>query len=257
MSELRMIHVAGVEVIQCVGRSPGKHQPSTLIVAGQHGHELGPVLALLSESPYDLTRGVEVGALTIVRCANPHGFSWSRRELADGTDMNRGWGWDSVQRELWEAFTAIDTTWGAPDRLVIDLHSSEKHSGIERMIVVPKAGEGNTRYARKLRSLLAAGGQCGRHDAGWVVVSEDQAIAAAGLRSRPMGCLAHYAAEQGIEAYTIEFPTQTFDLRSCPEGAEVSSGSFEGLPCRGLTIEERGRGVLDLVRYLVRDRHAV
>jgi hypothetical protein len=113
----------GASVTTYIGEAPGPH---TLVVAGQHGHEVGPIAALLGWVPSLVTHGI----VTIIRCANVSGADTGVRLYRAGgeaLDMGRGWGggeFDQRPQPLCAEFVdEIRYAAGRPPDVVVDLHS--------------------------------------------------------------------------------------------------------------------------------------
>jgi hypothetical protein len=111
----------GALISTWIGEHPGPH---TLIVAGQHGHELGPVVALLGWRP-----SVTHGIVTLIRCANVEGAAnGTRMYRAGGEMLDMNSGWSGTDRRPHPALNVeiadhVHAVAGRSPDVVVDLHS--------------------------------------------------------------------------------------------------------------------------------------
>jgi predicted deacylase len=265
---------SGIEIIQRAEplRADGllRH---TVIVAGQHGCERGPVLGLLAHGAFDLTDFVRSGLLTIVRCANPHGFARWRREGEDGRDPNRQWRsvaeLTGAQAEIWAAVVAAEQAYTgdrAVERVVLDLHSSSPDT-LARTVC--RSGDRDLALAVGAAVALSESAHSSVFDDQWRVLAMHEACAAAsaelGRELTSRGSLGDFAAANGGVGLTIEFPEWTYDVSPGTLGPlERSIGREIPVPYPGpgrerrrqLTLNEATAGVAALVRWVSDTRHA-
>lgn len=191
MTAIKHTRVSNGASISCyIGTAEGPH---ILIVAGQHGQEIGPIAALVGWHPEDVTHGI----VTVIRCANPWGADIRYRFDEAGNDMNTGWGFDAASSqvicgELLAGILALSG--GRPPDVVYDLHSSAM-AVQGRQVIVPASARGRGR-GRALDVLLALA-EFTRRDEPWTVTTTDW----------PGGLADEAARTWGAEALTIEFPS--------------------------------------------------
>lgn len=264
---------SGIEIIQRAEplRSPGV-LPHTIIVAGQHGCERGPVLGLLALGAFALTDYVHSGLCTIVRCANPHGFARARREGEDGRDPNRQWRsvaeLTGAQAEIWAAVVAAEQAYAGDhvvERVVIDLHSTDTDA-LPRTVC--RSGDMDLAIAVGAAVALSESAHRSVFDDQWRVLSMHEASAASsaelGRELSSRGSLGEFAAAAGGVGLTIEFPEWTYDVSPGTLGPlERSIGCKIPVPYPGpgrerrreLTLNEATAGVAALVRWVCKTRH--
>lgn len=264
----RCVLPCGVEVIRKVGElDPDRPETMihTVIVAGQHGGETGPVLALLARGAADLDlHRVEYGVLTIVRCANPHGFAMGQRDDAFGRDMNRGWTSEALldhageptrvgataQAQLWRAIVAdfIDL-----ELLVLDLHSSGMAGPLARKVVVVD-GTGSAPAIDLVVTLALADAQLGVAapdlDRPWDILEQWTSVDPSDReRHHPAGTLASWANSVGGIGFTVEFAEYT--QRQLPAGYDGPVGRNPAAGYRTMTLGERTHGVWTLLCWAI------
>lgn len=274
----RIDHVVGtaasVEVLHADSSMPG---PRTVLIAGQHGDKAaGPLwLLALGQQLVELLLKVRVGALTVVRCANPEGLAAGRRwlkpdqymasvqlqrqrlaanpeetrdpraldhELRLIHDMNRRWAAadrGAVESGLWDEFISSATH-------VIDLHVAD----------TPDPSEQAT--------LRYAGSYCAHAHALAETIREQAGLAQAGWRtlwSKPAGSLLAVCEEAGIPAVGVELPGYCPGDVPAPEWAvelygPPSRGEWRGQQQRKLLLPEQQRAMPKLWAWVL-SQHGV
>jgi hypothetical protein len=264
----RCVLACGVEVIRKVGELDHERPDTmrhTVIVAGQHGSESGPVLALLARGcDFDLHR-LEFGVLTIIRCANPFGFATGQRDDVRGLDMNRGWKAESLldlegnqsqrsgsaQAAIWFAITA-----GLPklELVVLDLHSAGMGGLLARSVVTVDAVGWCLAHglSDRLFDAEALAGLSHPDDRPWQVRNQTTNTASTSEVVHPVGTLASWANSRGGVGFTVEFPEYT--RLAMPAGYDGPMGRNPATGQRTATFGESMHGVTTLLRWAI-DRH--
>ena len=262
---------SGIEVIRRI--SPCREDRvlrHLIIVAGQHGCERGPVLGLLAHSASDLVERANHGLVTIIRCANPYGFSRGLRLDGAGSDPNRGWHIDrplhGVQAEIWNAVLEGEALYvGARppvERTVIDMHSSTEDA-LARTVCY---SGGDRSFAAGAAAELAEHAHGSPYDRAWMLLTMHEAVEsvrATAPNVTAAGSLAEFVNWLGGTAITVEFPASTYDVaastlgpleRSLGEAIQVcwsSRGHW-----RPLSMNEATAGVAALVRWAIKQNAA-
>ncbi len=264
----RCVLPCGVEVIRKVGELDPERPETmrhTVIVAGQHGSESGPVLALLARGcDFDMHR-LEFGVLTIIRCANPYGFATGQRDDARGLDMNRGWKAEllldpegnpsqrsgSAQAAIWFAITA---ELPKLELVVLDLHSAGMGGLLARSVVtMDNAGWWHARaLARLLMDSEEEAGLSHPDDRPWQVRNQTTNTASTSEVVHPVGTLASWANSRGGVGFTVEFPEHT--RLELPAGYDGPVGRNPATGQRTATFGESMHGVTTLLGWAI-DRH--
>lgn len=238
-----------------------EHGPHTLIVAGQHGQERGPISALIGWHPGDVTHG----EVTVIRCANPAaadiGFKF--RFEPEMLDMNRGWlrdseggSWDRdpLNEEIVQAVVGQSSI----PTVVFDLHNGAVGEGMDGLhVIVPTC----KRPVEDPSSLLAwrARGELDAIDHRLAELSGLEPLDAADggwslAFNDHRGGLADMAVEVWqAAAVTVEFasdaPARIPALPPWEQHPEIKGRGGE--PRRRRTNAERARGVLDFVEWAI------
>jgi predicted deacylase len=231
----------GAVVSTYTASTPG---PSTLLVAGQHGNELGPVRGVLG---WDAC--ARKGRLTIIRTANAMGVQLGTRYyLQDGKprDLNREWGVPgTLAQELWE----LATEDGVPE-VVLDLHSSPDHRDRGLGLLVLAADDGaSLAVADQLVHALSVA------ETGWRTWAPGSWELPKMEGKEYPGALYNHAARQGCAAVTVEF-SDGYHARVPVLGQlpEEYVSWYSNIPSRRRSIHEQMLGVHALLNW-VEARH--
>lgn len=154
-----------------------------VVIAGQHaGTEPGPVFGLHPATGHTLCRDGFRGLLTVVPCANPHGFMAGTRENEHGRDSNRGFQSPMTPEadELWSALCEIRRP-----TILLDLHSAYPGLDLRVLYHHENAAYPAQQLADHLRCI----------ETGWIAEHSE---------GKP-GCLTQRARAEGALALVVEF----------------------------------------------------
>lgn len=246
----------GASISTYTGEHPG---PRTLIVAGIHGQESGPIAALIGWHPDNVTHG----SVTVIRCANTFGSDIGFRFYeVDGKMFDLGVGWDhrhDMQPLCVEFIAALRQHLGGElPNVVVDLHSSGALSqGLQ--VIVPQSAANplgsspsDVLAARARVQLIAFDGRLANRadnepegldavDGGWSVEVTDH----------PGGLADTAASLWGAAAITVEFASDApLTVAAQPPWEHVGIIKGRAGLRRQRTLAEKTRGVREFVTWV-------